>query len=70
MFVNGKYEIVTHHGVVARSTIALHKAAEESNMPIFAALIDLGADIKIADAAGFTNEAFYYINFFNYPENF
>lgn len=68
--VNEKYERVTHHGVVVRSTTALHKAAAESNMAMFAALIDLGADIKIADAVGLTNEAFYYRNFFNYPENF
>ena len=57
--VNTKFERVTHEGDVVISTTALHKAALESNTEMFLALIENGADIRISDAFGFTNEAFY-----------
>lgn len=34
---------------------SLHKAEEKLNMAVFTALIDLSADIKIADVVGQTN---------------
>lgn len=68
--VNDRYDIITHHGVIIRSTTALHKAASESNIKLFQALLEHGADIKIPDTNGLTNEAFYYRNLFNHTENF
>ena len=68
--VNAKFERFTHHRVIIKSTTALHKAAFDLNMIMFGALLENGADIKIADAVGLTNEAIYYRHFFNFPENF
>ena len=65
---NAKFEIITHHGVITKSTTALHKAASESNVKLFVTLMENGADMKIADASGLTNESFWYQILSNYPE--
>lgn len=69
--VNAKFEIFALNGVIIKSTTALHKAASESNLKMFTALMKNGADMTIADDAGITNESFWYgILSSDYPEEF
>lgn len=68
--LDAQYQKISRTGELLRSATAMHKAALDSNMAVFGALLKRGANIEIPDNTGLNNEAVLYRHLFSCPSKF